>query len=74
VSDDDKENFRIFLREVTTLRFVLNSLLLLQRSDIDISIKDYEGYTAFDLYNSTVEGTKPDNAGRADLLTWGANR
>jgi inhibitor of Bruton tyrosine kinase len=53
-----------------------NSILLLQRPDIDTSLKDYEGYTAFDLYNSTVEGTKPTTSpdGLYDLFTWGANR
>ncbi|KAK0453137.1 hypothetical protein EV421DRAFT_1700890 [Armillaria borealis] len=51
------------------------ALLLLQRSDIDISLKDFEGYTAFELYNSTVEGTKPSaNASGAELYMWGANR
>lgn len=29
---------------------------LLLRNDIDSSIKDLEGLTAFDLYNGTVEG------------------
>ncbi|KAF6760676.1 hypothetical protein DFP72DRAFT_1091851 [Ephemerocybe angulata] len=49
--------------------------LLLQRSDIDISLKDKEGYTAFDVYNSTVNGTKPDTSDKdAELFTWGANR
>jgi hypothetical protein len=42
-------------------------------------LKDLEGYTAFDLYNSTVEDTKPPHSpsgehGFADLYTWGANR
>jgi len=50
-------------------------------------VKDYEGYTAFDVYNSTVDGTKPlpDRHPRdpidssiarvpADLYTWGTNR
>ncbi|KAK0206059.1 hypothetical protein DFS33DRAFT_1312033 [Desarmillaria ectypa] len=51
------------------------ALLLLQRPDIDISLKDFEGYTAFELYNSTVEGTKPSvNASGAELYMWGANR
>ncbi|KDQ06630.1 hypothetical protein BOTBODRAFT_245013 [Botryobasidium botryosum FD-172 SS1] len=50
------------------------AVLLLQRADIDIEIKDKEGYTAFDLYNSTVEGTKPEGAGPRQLFTWGANR
>jgi len=47
-------------------------------------IKDYEGYTAFDLYNSTVDGTRPLSDRHphdssivrvpADLFTWGTNR
>ncbi|KAI0924161.1 hypothetical protein AcW1_006352 [Taiwanofungus camphoratus] len=53
-----------------------SAVLLLQRADIDTSLRDFEGYTAFDLYNSTLEGTQPvtDDTSRADLLTWGANR
>ena len=36
--------------------------VLLARNDIDPSIKDAEGLTAFDLYNGTVEGVHlPDN-------------
>lgn len=51
------------------------ALLLLQRSDIDISLKDFEGYTAFELYNSTLEGTKPSACtSGAELYMWGANR
>ncbi|KAI0761814.1 hypothetical protein BD413DRAFT_495525 [Trametes elegans] len=53
------------------------ALLLLQRQDIDISLRDIEGYTPFDLYNSTIEGTKPETLaeGRgAELFTWGSNR
>lgn len=51
-------------------------MLLLKRSDTDTTLKDLEGYTAYDLYNSTIEGTKPDAADleRAELFTWGANR
>ncbi|KAI8985605.1 hypothetical protein BD414DRAFT_59865 [Trametes punicea] len=53
------------------------ALLLLQRQDIDTSLRDIEGYTPFDLYNSTIEGTKPmkhvDNRGD-ELFTWGSNR
>ncbi|KAK0437714.1 regulator of chromosome condensation 1/beta-lactamase-inhibitor protein II, partial [Desarmillaria tabescens] len=46
---------------------ISHSLLLLQRSDIDISLKDFEGYTAFELYK-TVEGTKPSvNVSGAEL-------
>ncbi|KAI0642387.1 hypothetical protein C8Q79DRAFT_250744 [Trametes meyenii] len=53
------------------------ALLLLQRQDIDLSLRDIEGYTPFDLYNSTIEGTKPtkDSSERGDeLFTWGSNR
>ncbi|KAJ6531261.1 hypothetical protein B0H19DRAFT_1242375 [Mycena capillaripes] len=50
------------------------TLLLLQRSDIEISLKDLEGHTAFDLYNSTVSGTGPTHALHAELHTWGVNR
>ncbi|TDL26497.1 hypothetical protein BD410DRAFT_522344 [Rickenella mellea] len=51
-------------------------LLLLQRPEIDTSLKDLEGYTAYDLYNSTVEGTKPKpcDGGVGELFTWGTNR
>jgi alpha-tubulin suppressor-like RCC1 family protein len=52
------------------------TLLLLKRQDIDYTIKDLEGYTAFDLYNSTLDDTKPSGHGSityADLYTWGTN-
>jgi hypothetical protein len=51
-------------------------VLLLKRSDVDTSLKDFEGYTAFDLYNSTLSSTKPSasNDDSAELFTWGANR
>jgi ankyrin repeat protein len=29
---------------------------LLARSDVDVAVKDSEGLTAFDVYNSTVDG------------------
>ncbi|KAL1405470.1 hypothetical protein Q8F55_009102 [Vanrija albida] len=48
---------------------------LLARSDTDISIKDGEGLTAFDLYNGTVDGTNPPtNVDGTDLYVWGVNR
>lgn len=50
------------------------SVLLLQRSDIDASVKDFEGYIPFDVYNATVEGTKPSPTEPRDLYTWGTNR
>ena len=43
--------------------------------DTDRSLQDLEGYTAFDLYNSTLNGTKPPTDGvNAELYTWGVNR
>lgn len=52
------------------------SRAILSRSDIDVSLKDIEGYTAFDLYNSTIRTAKPsplsDKA--LELYTWGTNR
>ncbi|OBZ74066.1 BTB/POZ domain-containing protein 1 [Grifola frondosa] len=53
-----------------------SAMLLLQRPDVDKSLRDLEGYTAFDLYNSTLEGTKPVDIGAegAELFTWGSNR
>ncbi|KAF8521208.1 hypothetical protein BU17DRAFT_88097 [Hysterangium stoloniferum] len=57
--------------------------LLLRRFDIDTQLRDNEGLTAFDLYNLTVEGTRPLKSGSispgqdplkenmaADLFTW----
>lgn len=58
----------------------------MERSEIDITIRDAEGNTAIDLYNSTINYTKPSvadarlrTAGRrlsppTELYTWGANR
>ncbi len=47
---------------------------LLQRADTDLGVKDAEGLTAMDLYNSTCEGTNPEeNAKGTDLFTWGSN-
>lgn len=59
---------------------LLTALTLLKRSpSADIRIKDFEGLTPFDLYNSTIHGTNPpkstttgDLAG--ELFLWGANR
>ncbi|KAK4048797.1 hypothetical protein OIV83_004563 [Microbotryomycetes sp. JL201] len=54
--------------------------LLLARTDVDIRLKDHEGLSPFDVYNSTVDGTNPvntldsNNPGRLDLYTWGQNR
>lgn len=48
---------------------------LLARHDIDVSVKDSEGLTAFDLFNGTVDGTNPgDDETGTDLFTWGVNR
>ncbi|KAG5351469.1 hypothetical protein C0989_006387 [Termitomyces sp. Mn162] len=51
------------------------ALLLLQHSDTDRSLQDLEGYTAFDLYNSTLIGTKlRSDSPLTELFTWGVNR
>ncbi|EKM50804.1 uncharacterized protein PHACADRAFT_213674 [Phanerochaete carnosa HHB-10118-sp] len=63
------------------------ALLLLQRPDLDVHAKDWEGYTPYDLWNSSVEGTNPDppprrhecppdelDAVEAELYVWGSNR
>lgn len=53
------------------------ALLLLERADIDTRIRDWEGLTAFDLYNTTVPGTcpQPDDARNGgELFVWGGNR
>lgn len=67
---------RAFTSHIICLALILSiRLLLLQRPDIDPSLKDLEGYTPFDLYNSTLNGTKPSlDDKRAELFTWGTNR
>jgi hypothetical protein len=53
------------------------SILLLQKDDIDTSLKDFEGYRAFDVYNTTVEETMPSKCNTLsglELYTWGSNR
>jgi hypothetical protein len=53
------------------------SIFLLQRDDIDTSLKDFEGYRAFDVYNTTVEETMPSKCNTLnglELYTWGSNR
>lgn len=54
------------------------AVLLLQRNDTERYLKDTEGYTPFDVYNSTVDGTNPPDIGdsepHAELYTWGSNR
>lgn len=48
---------------------------LLERADTDLSVKDAEGLTAMDLYNSSCAGTNPPDTGArgTDLYTWGSN-
>lgn len=57
--------------------------MLLCRDDIDTRLKDHEGFTPFDVFNSTVDGTNPlpdpiginpSNPGRVELFSWGSNR
>ncbi|KAI6124137.1 hypothetical protein EDD16DRAFT_1562681 [Pisolithus croceorrhizus] len=73
----DKENHWTALHRALYSGNIEAAILLLKHSDVDMSIKDFEGYTAFDLYNSTVRTTKPlscDERILADLFTWGTNR
>lgn len=63
-----------------------HALTLLRHTAIDVRLKDAEGLSAFDLYNSTVSGTNPappnlladssvrGNASPGDLYLWGSNR
>ena len=51
--------------------------LLLAREDLDTTLKDHEGLSPYDVYNSTIEGTNPHFAPDsvpAQLFTWGTNR
>ncbi|CDR98796.1 uncharacterized protein SPSC_01410 [Sporisorium scitamineum] len=63
------------------------AIILLGRNDLDLRVKDFEGLTAFDLYNSTVAGTNPPadalsfestrnqhSRTLTQLFTWGSNR
>ncbi|KAH0836900.1 hypothetical protein J3R83DRAFT_8715 [Lanmaoa asiatica] len=72
----DKENHWTALHRALYAGNIEAAIMLLKRTDTDASIKDVEGYTAFDLYNSTVRTTNPTSLedNYADLLTWGANR
>ena len=54
----------------------IHRILLLKHVDIDVSIKDPEGNTAVDVYNTTVQNSKPHSTTHeifVDLLTWGTN-
>lgn len=76
----DEESGWTALHRAMYVGNVAAARMLLGRQDIDARVKDHEGLTPFDLYNSTVEGTNPSDspafeiAPRMDLLTWGANR
>ncbi|KAG2131671.1 hypothetical protein DEU56DRAFT_454262 [Suillus clintonianus] len=72
----DKESHWTPLHRALYAGNVSAAILLLKRPDIDTSIKDFEGYTAHDLYNSTVRSAKPsvEEGTLAELFTWGTNR
>ncbi|KAG1838584.1 regulator of chromosome condensation 1/beta-lactamase-inhibitor protein II [Suillus subalutaceus] len=72
----DKESHWTPLHRALYAGNISAAILLLKRLDIDTSIKDLEGYTAHDLYNSTVRSAKPteDEETLAELFTWGTNR
>lgn len=73
----DEESGWTALHRALYAGHIHTALILLERTDIDYYIKDWEGLTAFDLYNTTVEGTCPsdnDEGSGADLFVWGGNR
>ena len=91
VNVQDTESHWTALHRALYVGNIPAAILLLQHSDIDISLKvgpkrhefshsdsasqDYDGYTAFELYNSTVGNTRPNgNETCLELYTWGANR
>ncbi|KAL4061807.1 hypothetical protein J3A83DRAFT_4180677 [Scleroderma citrinum] len=77
VNIPDKENHWTALHRAMYAGHIEAAILLLKHPDIDTAVKDIEGYTAFDVYNSTVRNAKPSSADHenlADLFTWGANR
>ncbi|KAG2078351.1 hypothetical protein BDR04DRAFT_1086572 [Suillus decipiens] len=55
----DKESHWTPLHRALYAGNVPAAILLLKHLDIDTSIKDLEGYTAHDLYNSTIRSAKP---------------
>ncbi|KAG2178097.1 hypothetical protein INT43_003350 [Umbelopsis isabellina] len=55
----DRENGWTALHRALYAGHIESALILSSQEDIDIFIKDFEGNTALDLYNSTIEGTSP---------------
>ncbi|KAG8854823.1 hypothetical protein FRB96_007352 [Tulasnella sp. 330] len=52
------------------------AVMLAGRTDVNLRLKDRDGYTPFDLYNESVDGTTPTvsfGAGK-ELFVWGSNR
>ncbi|KAM0746914.1 RCC1/BLIP-II [Meredithblackwellia eburnea MCA 4105] len=49
------------------------ALLLLRHPSLDPRTKDHEGLSAYDVLNSTIEGTNPVLS-PGELFTWGSNR
>ncbi|KAF8325428.1 uncharacterized protein EI90DRAFT_3072829 [Cantharellus anzutake] len=75
VNIQDTENGWTALHRSLYVGNIAAAILLLQHSEIDTSIKDYDGYTAFELYNSTVGNTCPvSGKAPSELFTWGSNR
>lgn len=56
VNLQDAESGYTALHRAMYMGNIIGARDLILRNDIDISIKDKEGLTAFDLYNGTVEG------------------
>lgn len=87
VNLQDSESGWTALHRALYLANLQTVIILLRRTDTDTRVKDLEGLTPFDLYNSTVNGTNPPPDalsydvshhahGRTltQLFTWGSNR
>ena len=80
INTQDRESGWSALHRAMWVGNIAGSRLLLARSDVETQLKDREGLTAFDLYNSTVYGTNPSDVHslsyppRVELFTWGSNR
>ncbi|OZJ04633.1 hypothetical protein BZG36_02028 [Bifiguratus adelaidae] len=59
VNITDRESGWTSLHRALYHGYLETAMILLERPDLNIAIKDHDGNTAFDLLNSTIEGTNP---------------
>ncbi|KAG2186942.1 hypothetical protein INT44_003170 [Umbelopsis vinacea] len=55
----DRESGWTALHRALYAGHIESALVILAREDTDLSVKDFEGNTALDLYNSTIDDTNP---------------